>query len=53
MVGDRALLRAYEPVVRFTKGELFLPTDVEGYVARCSLWEADPGAQAQVGGAGG
>jgi hypothetical protein len=25
---DLALLRAYEPVVRFTEGELFLPTAV-------------------------
>jgi hypothetical protein len=36
---DLELLRAYEPVVRFTKGELFLPTAVGPYVARCSLWE--------------
>jgi hypothetical protein len=35
---DRALLRAHEPVLRFTEGELFLPTSVAGYVARCSLW---------------
>jgi hypothetical protein len=35
---DLALLRAYEPVVRYTKGELFLPTAVGPYVARCSLW---------------
>jgi hypothetical protein len=27
------LLRAYEPVVRFTKGELFFPTAVAPYVA--------------------
>ena len=35
---DLALLRAYEPVVRYTKGELFLPTAVGPYVAHCSLW---------------
>ncbi len=35
---DLALLRAYEPVVRYTKGELFFPTAVDPYVARCSLW---------------
>jgi hypothetical protein len=35
---DLALLRAHEPVVRFTKGELFLPTPVGPYVAQCSLW---------------
>jgi hypothetical protein len=33
-----SLLRAYEPVVRFSKGELFLPTAVSGYVEQCSLW---------------
>ncbi len=35
---DLALLRVYEPVVRYTKGELFLPTAVGPYVAQCSLW---------------
>jgi hypothetical protein len=35
---DRLLLRTFEPVLRFTDGELFLPTSVDGYVARCSLW---------------
>jgi hypothetical protein len=28
---DRTLLRAYEPVLRFTAGELFLPTAVGPY----------------------
>ena len=37
---DVALLRAYEPVVRFTEGELFLPTAVGPYVERCGLWAA-------------
>lgn len=41
---DAALLRAYEPVVRFTEGELFLPTAVGPYVAWCSLWTGDPDA---------
>jgi hypothetical protein len=35
---DLDLLRAYEPVVRYTKGELFLPTAVGPYVAHCGLW---------------
>ncbi len=38
---DLSLLRAYEPVVRFTKGELFFPTAVGPYVACCSLWRGD------------
>jgi hypothetical protein len=41
------LLRAYEPVVRFTKGELFFPTAVAPYVAQCSLWRGGSG-DAQV-----
>ncbi len=35
------LLRAYEPIVRFTRGELFFPTAVGPYVAQCSLWAED------------
>lgn len=38
---DLALLRAYEPVVAFTAGELFFPTAVGPYVQRCSLWADD------------
>jgi hypothetical protein len=41
--GDLDLLRAYEPVVRFTKGELFLPTAVGPYVEQCSLWAGGRG----------
>jgi hypothetical protein len=40
---DLAMLRAYEPVVRYTKGELFFPTSVGAYVAHCSLWADAPG----------
>jgi hypothetical protein len=39
---DLALLRVHEPVVRYTRGELFLPTAVGPYVTRCSLWGATP-----------
>jgi hypothetical protein len=42
---DLALLRAYEPVVRYTKGELFLPTAVGPYVAQCSLWTGVRGGE--------
>ena len=38
---DLRLLRRYEPVLRFTKGELFLPMPVEDYLAKCSLWRTD------------
>ncbi|MBV9192771.1 MAG: hypothetical protein JO168_01415 [Solirubrobacterales bacterium] len=39
---DLELLRAYEPIARFTRGELFFPTAVEPYAAHCSLWATDP-----------
>jgi hypothetical protein len=44
---DLQLLRNYEPVLRFTRGELFLPMPVEGYLGNCSLWRS-----AVPGGAG-
>ena len=36
------LLRRYEPIVHYTKGELFFPTEVDPYVARSSLWAHRP-----------
>jgi hypothetical protein len=40
---DLDLLRAYEPVIRFTAGELFFPVAVEDFVACCDLMERIPG----------
>ena len=40
---ELSLLRAHEPIVHFARGELFFPTDVEPYVARCSLWVSEQG----------
>jgi hypothetical protein len=40
---DVALLQRYEPVIRFTDGELFLPAAIEPYVASASLWRLEPG----------
>ncbi len=31
------LLRRFEPIVRYTDGELFLPAPVDGYLAACDL----------------
>lgn len=45
--GDVALLRAFEPVVRFTQGEYFYPVSTERYVARAALWD-DSGDGAPV-----
>ncbi len=39
---DLELLQRYEPVVRYTQGEQFFPTDVERYVGECSLWAHYP-----------
>ena len=39
---DLDLLRRYEPVLRFTQGEQFFPTDVERYVHESSLWAHYP-----------
>ena len=39
---DVELLRAFEPVVRLTQGEYFVPTSVEGYVRSSALWRAEP-----------
>jgi hypothetical protein len=39
---DLELLRKFEPVVYFTKGEQFFPMEVDPYVRECSLWEHHP-----------
>jgi hypothetical protein len=39
---DLELLRVFEPVVRFTSGELFFPMDVERYLRSSSLWLYHP-----------
>lgn len=38
-MNDLDLLRQYEPILRFTQGELFFPRAVDEYVRACSLWE--------------
>ena len=35
---DQALLRRFEPVIRYTRGERFFPMDVDRYVRGSSLW---------------
>ena len=35
---DQDLLRRFEPVIRYTRGERFFPMDVERYVRASSLW---------------
>ncbi|MEV2275444.1 hypothetical protein AB0I72_07640 [Nocardiopsis sp. NPDC049922] len=45
---DLELLRAHEPVLMCTKGELFFPTRVDSYVRNCSLWIEEPGGRERV-----
>jgi len=42
---EEHLLRRFEPVLRFTKGETFFPMDVEPYVRASSLWVQYPGSE--------
>ncbi len=35
---DLDLLRRFEPIGCFTKGEVFFPVNVEAYIQECSLW---------------
>lgn len=37
-----ALLRRFEPIVRYTRGEQFFPMDVEPYIRACGLWVQRP-----------
>jgi hypothetical protein len=46
--GEVELLRRYEPVLRFTQGEMFFPCAVDGYLERCSLWAADRTRRARL-----
>ena len=46
---DLEILRAFEPIVRYTQGEKFFPMDVERYVRASSLWLYVPdGADEEV-----
>lgn len=45
---DSALLRRFEPVIRYTRGEKFFPMHVEPYVAEASLWQQGPDREAEL-----
>lgn len=42
-----ALLRRYEPIIRFTQGEQFFPMDAEAYICASSLWIKRPREEPQ------
>jgi hypothetical protein len=44
-MNDLQLLRMYEPVVKYTEGELFFPMAVDSYIAAASLWQMSPNKQ--------
>jgi hypothetical protein len=48
MTSDIDLLRAHEPIIRFTDGELFFPMAAESYVEACDLLAMAPGQRARV-----
>ena len=41
-MNDLDLLRRFEPVIYYTLGEHFFPTNVDRYIRDCSLWETRP-----------
>jgi hypothetical protein len=45
---ELALLRRFEPVVCYTRGEQFFPTAIDGYLRRASLWANDGGRQSRL-----
>jgi hypothetical protein len=44
---DLELLRRFEPIRIYTRGEQFFPTDVDSYVRQCSFWEQAPDGSEQ------
>ncbi|PWH20075.1 MAG: hypothetical protein DDG59_01385 [Anaerolineae bacterium] len=40
------ILKRFEPILCFTKGERFFPIDVDWYLSQCSLWVKPPGKAA-------
>ncbi|HLA42959.1 MAG TPA: hypothetical protein VJZ27_05960, partial [Aggregatilineales bacterium] len=49
-MNDLELLQQYEPVIKFTEGEMFFPCAVDEYVRRSSLWMRPPdkGSRVQI-----
>ena len=45
-MNDLDLLRQYEPIVRYTQGEMFFPCAVDEFLKGASLWLVDPDGKA-------
>ena len=39
---QRSLLKQFEPILKFSRGEMFYPAPVEPYIRACSLWIQHP-----------
>jgi hypothetical protein len=44
-MSDLDLLQRFEPVIRYTQGEMFFPCAVDSYLGQCSLWQRDAEGQ--------
>ncbi len=42
---DLDLLRRFEPIIRYTRGEYFFPMAVDPYIAECDLWAGSPNGE--------
>jgi hypothetical protein len=47
-MNDLELLRKYEPIARYTQGEMFFPCDVEEFVKGAGLWITDAEGEAHL-----
>lgn len=47
-MNDAEILRQFEPIVRYTKGEMFFPAGVDQYVNHASLWMHTPDGKAEL-----
>ena len=48
MTSDLELLRRFEPVIRYTRGEFFFPMAVEPYLRDCDLWAEAPDGERRL-----
>ncbi|MGB7449511.1 MAG: hypothetical protein WA892_10325 [Ornithinimicrobium sp.] len=48
MSADTELLRAFEPAVRFTRGEYFFPVSAERYAEHAALWLHDSSGDSEL-----
>ncbi|MEK6588578.1 MAG: hypothetical protein AABY97_07030, partial [Chloroflexota bacterium] len=47
-MNELELLRMYEPIVRYTMGEIFFPMPVDEYARNCSLWTTEASGEEKL-----